>query len=97
MMWPPPKPDVPPPAPAAKPAEIAPPPEPNYFANSLKDSFMYTAGLASILGSVIVVIFKGHIYITCYFISSLEYLFTYIVKMGSILGEVETRLLACFS
>eukprot|EP00106_Octopus_bimaculoides_P007742 XP_014775184.1 PREDICTED: NAD(P) transhydrogenase, mitochondrial-like [Octopus bimaculoides] len=54
LMWPPP----PPPAPAAaaptaaaaeKPAAVEPAP-PNYFNNTLKDAFMYTAGLSSIIG-----------------------------------------------
>lgn len=51
MMWPPPKVAAPTTAPAvAKPAEVAPPPPPNYFNNTLKDAFMYTAGLTSLLG-----------------------------------------------
>ena len=51
-MWPPPK--APEPSPtavqkAAK-AEIAPPPPPNYFNLTLKDSMVYTAGLGSMIG-----------------------------------------------
>ncbi|XP_064596861.1 NAD(P) transhydrogenase, mitochondrial-like [Liolophura sinensis] len=53
MMWPPPPPAQAPAAAAPTATEVAkkePPPPPNYFAATLKDSFMYTAGLSSMLG-----------------------------------------------
>ncbi|XP_029650306.1 NAD(P) transhydrogenase, mitochondrial [Octopus sinensis] len=53
LMWPPPPPPAPvaaaPTAAAEKPAAVEPAP-PNYFNNTLKDAFMYTAGLSSIIG-----------------------------------------------
>ena len=51
MMWPPPK--IADPSPPPKPktiAEMQKEVEPNYFGNTLKDAFMYTAGLSSMLG-----------------------------------------------
>ena len=52
MMWPPPPPKVvaPPPAAAAAAAVVVEKKEPNYFADTLKDSLMYTVGLGSVLG-----------------------------------------------
>jgi hypothetical protein len=55
LMYPPPAPKVDPGAPAAAAttavaAKKEPPPPPNYFNITLKDSFMYTAGLTGALG-----------------------------------------------
>ncbi|KAH9488250.1 hypothetical protein Btru_063908 [Bulinus truncatus] len=52
LLWPPPAkaPDATPVQAAAKSAEKVPPPPPNYFANTMKDSLMYTAGLSGVLG-----------------------------------------------
>uniref|UniRef100_A0A0B7BKQ0 NAD(P) transhydrogenase, mitochondrial n=1 Tax=Arion vulgaris TaxID=1028688 RepID=A0A0B7BKQ0_9EUPU len=53
LLWPPPRPKVEPgapPATVAKPAVKEPPPPPNYFANTMKDSLMYTAGLSTMIG-----------------------------------------------
>ncbi len=52
MMWPPPAPTDPSPAPAkaAAAAVVEEVKEPNYFNDTLKDAFMYTAGLGSVLG-----------------------------------------------
>ncbi|XP_059154952.1 NAD(P) transhydrogenase, mitochondrial-like [Physella acuta] len=53
LLWPPPPPKVDPaaPAPAAAKAVVKePPPPPNYFANTLKDSLMYTTGLGGMVG-----------------------------------------------
>lgn len=50
MMWPPPKVEAPAPPAVQKKAELAPPPPPNYFQNTLKDAFMYTTGLGTLLG-----------------------------------------------
>jgi NAD(P) transhydrogenase len=52
LLWPPPRPKVEPGAAApvaAKPVK-EPPPPPNYFANTMKDSLMYTAGLSTMIG-----------------------------------------------
>ncbi|XP_054722453.1 NAD(P) transhydrogenase, mitochondrial-like [Uloborus diversus] len=56
LMWPPPRPKespVPVTAQPAAPAKV-PPPEPNYFNVTLKDSLMYTTGLSTLLGLGIV-------------------------------------------
>ncbi|CAL1537588.1 unnamed protein product [Lymnaea stagnalis] len=53
LLWPPPPPKVDPGAPvtvAAKAVVKEPPPPPNYFANTMKDSLMYTAGLGGMIG-----------------------------------------------
>ncbi|XP_043220707.1 NAD(P) transhydrogenase, mitochondrial-like [Amphibalanus amphitrite] len=55
MMWPPPPPPEPAPGAAAtavgpaKPVEVAPAPEPNYFMITMKDALMYTGGLGGLL------------------------------------------------
>lgn len=56
LMWPPPPPkEIPVPPTVTKPAVAKPVPvEPNYFNETLKDSLMYTTGLASLLGLGIV-------------------------------------------
>ncbi|GFN92167.1 NAD(P) transhydrogenase, mitochondrial [Plakobranchus ocellatus] len=51
MMWPPPPPKEVPVAAAPAPKAVKePPPPPNYFADTMKDSLMYTAGLGSVIG-----------------------------------------------
>ena len=50
-MWPPPAPKEVPVA-AAPPPKVAkePPPPPNYFADTMKDSLVYTAGFGTVIG-----------------------------------------------
>ncbi|CDW54789.1 NAD(P) transhydrogenase, mitochondrial [Trichuris trichiura] len=51
MMWPPPKIEEPSPPPAApKPVAVAPPPEPNYFMETMKKAGTYSAGFGTIIG-----------------------------------------------
>ena len=50
MMWPPPVIQDPSPPAVKAQVELAPPPPPNYFAITMKDSLMYTAGLGGMLG-----------------------------------------------
>ena len=54
LMWPPPPPPQPAPGAAtavgpAKPVEVTPAPEPNYFMITMKDALMYTGGLGGLL------------------------------------------------
>lgn len=50
LMWPPPKISDPSPVKPAAKAVVEEKKEPDYFKNTLKDAFMYTAGLSSLLG-----------------------------------------------
>ncbi|KAL4715246.1 hypothetical protein ACJJTC_007828 [Scirpophaga incertulas] len=53
LLWPPPPPSVAPTLQTTKPTAVAKPEPPNYFNETLKDSFLYSTGLGSLIGLAI--------------------------------------------